>query len=119
MLLKNPSSQTLFGITEDHQELDLSLDGYLVKNPNSTYFLRLGNDEMSPEFKKNDILIVDRSLSVRSGELGAFYYKNEPIFRRLLKVQNKFFLISSKNKLMIDPDELIIFGKLIGIARKI
>ena len=89
MLLKNPKTQSLFGIVEDHQELDLSLDSYLIKNPASTYFLRLASDELQPHFKKGDVLIVDRSLRVCSGELGAFYYQNNPVIRWFMQKNNK------------------------------
>lgn len=118
MLLKDPKTQSLFGIVEDHQELDLSLDSYLIKNPASTYFLRLGSNELRPRFEKGDILIVDRSLKISSGELGAFYYQNNPLIRWLIKKGEQTYLCSASQKEMINTDELEIFGKVIALARK-
>lgn len=118
MLLKDPKTQSLFGIVEDHQELDLSLDSYLIKNPSSTYFLRLGSNELRPNFQKGDILIVDRSLKISSGELGAFYYQNNPIIRWLIKNNSQTYLCSAQKKEIINTDELMIFGKVVGLARK-
>ena len=49
---------------EDYIELGIDLNKYLIKNPISTFFLRVsGNSMNNAGIYNNDLLIIDRSIN--------------------------------------------------------
>lgn len=54
----------------DYVETKLDLNRLLVKHPVATYFVRMDNDRLSEEgIRKDDILVVDRSILPQPGQL--------------------------------------------------
>lgn len=69
---------------EEYRGLNLDLNMLLVKNPSSTFFARVtGSSMQSLELYDGDILVIDRSLSVRDNKLALCYLDEEFIVRRL------------------------------------
>ena len=77
---------------DDYLEGTLSLDEHLVKNPNSTFFVRAKGDSMQPLINDNDLLVVDRSLQARHDQVVLVVLNGEFTVKRLLKSQDKLIL---------------------------
>lgn len=111
----------LFGISDDFVESYLSLDEKFIKNKEATFFVRASGDSMSPEIKNNDILVVDRSRTIFSGALIAFYLNGTPMCKQLIQLENKTYLKSVNPKYKTinvgHEDELNVFGVIVGIVR--
>jgi DNA polymerase V len=111
----------LFGISDDFVESYLSLDEKFMKNKESTFFVRASGDSMSPDIKNNDILVVDRSLTIFSGAIIAFYFNGVPMCKEIIKSENNTYLKSAnssfKTIIVTSDDELNVFGVVIGIVR--
>ena len=55
---------------EDYMELGIDLNEELIKNPSSTFFLRVsGNSMTGVGIHNGDLLIIDRSLEARPGRI--------------------------------------------------
>lgn len=111
----------LFGISEDYEEAYLSLDQHMVKNRESTYFLRATGSSMHPLIVPGDILVVDRSRKVSSGQIVVANYNGERLCKRFINDKGKLWLHSENLKYKSIPialtSELLIFGPVIGLAR--
>jgi DNA polymerase V len=56
--------------SDDYADKTMNLHKLLVKQPSATYFMRIGSQQYVREgIYKNDLLIVDRSLSIAAGRL--------------------------------------------------
>ncbi|MCB1172444.1 MAG: hypothetical protein KDK39_02710 [Leptospiraceae bacterium] len=54
---------------DDYLEAPLNLHQLLVKSEPATFFLRVRSSIMLPAIRPNDILVVDRSLAARNGDI--------------------------------------------------
>jgi len=79
---------------DDYLEGRLDLNEYLVRNPSATFFLRVTGDSMiDAGIHSGDVLIVDRSLTPRSGSIVIAAIDGELVVKRLKISKNKIFLI--------------------------
>ena len=69
---------------EDYIELGIDLNKYLIKNPISTFFLRVsGNSMNNAGIYNNDLLIIDRSINPNPGHIVSLHYTcEEPATKR-------------------------------------
>ncbi len=83
------SSQVSAGFpspAEDHVEGKLDLNEYLVKNPTSTFFVRVSGDSMiRAGIHPGDILVVDRSLEPVSNKVVIAAVDGQLTVKRLYK----------------------------------
>lgn len=71
---------------EDHVENQLSLDDYLVSNPESTFFVRASGDSMiGAGIFDGDLLIIDRSIEVKNNAIVLAILDTEFTVKRLIK----------------------------------
>ena len=71
---------------EDHVENQLSLDEYLVSNPNATFFVRSSGDSMTGAGIFNgDLLIIDRSIEPKNNHIVLAIVDTEFTVKRLVK----------------------------------
>ena len=56
-------------VARDHAEAPLDLHRLMVPRPAATFFMRMQGDAMAPSIRSGDLLVVDRSLTPRSGQL--------------------------------------------------
>ena len=112
---------SLFGYTEDYMEDFLSLDQLLVKNRESTFFLRASGNSMAPLIHPDDVLVVDRSVKPLSGTIVVVTLDGERLCKRLSLKNGKTLLCSENSEYkpieIGDDQNLVIFGKVVGIAR--
>ena len=112
---------SLFGIKEDFTARELSLDEHFVKRKNSTFFFQASGDSMAPLIMNHDILIVDRSLKLKSGHIFVVNFEGQLLCKRVLVRSGRVVLASENERykeiIVTNPDEFSSFGAVIGLAR--
>jgi DNA polymerase V len=93
----------------------LDLNEELIKNPASTFFVRVSGDSMvDAGIHDNDILIVDRSIEAREGKIVIAILDGELVVKRLRRIKGQLCLIPENPRyapIMIKPDsDFIIWG---------
>ncbi len=83
---------------ENYIEEQLNLNKYLIKNKESSFFVRVSGDSMmNVGIFDNDILIVDRSLiPIRQSIILASIH-GELVIKRLMKDQSENYYLKSEN----------------------
>ena len=80
---------------EDFSELSISLDKHLIQNPAATFMAYAnGTSMLHAGIHHGDILIIDRSLNARDGDIIIAILHGEFTVKQLSIVKDTFFLIS-------------------------
>ncbi len=83
----------------DYIEGYLDLNKHLIKNPISTFFLRVAGTSMTKAgIFPDDILIVDKSLQVQNGNVVVAIINNEFLVKRYKTFQGDTFLVDETDK---------------------
>lgn len=83
---------------DDHIEVQLDLNAHLIKNPVSTFFVRVSGESMKDVgIFPNDILIVDRSINPVDGKIVIAAIDGELTVKRL-KRKNGILYLMPENK---------------------
>ena len=83
---------------EDHLDLPIDLNKYLVKNPAATFYVRVDGDSMDEaDIHQGDLLIVDRSESHGTGSVVLAVLNGEFTVKKLIKKGNELYLESSNS----------------------
>lgn len=78
---------------DDYEEERLNLDEHLVKNPAATFFVRVEGVSMTGAgIYPDDILVVDRSLEARPGDVIIAILDGEFTVKRLIRKNRRYFL---------------------------
>ena len=78
---------------DDYTEERLNLDQYLIKNPASTFFVRVeGMSMIGAGIYPDDILIVDKSQEAKSGDVIVAVLEGEFTVKRLVRERGKYYL---------------------------
>lgn len=88
---------------EDKIERKLNLHQLLISHPASTFFVTVEGDSMLNEDKSNgifeeDILIVDKSLDPKSGDIVIAHIDGEFTVKTFGKINGRFYLLPSNSK---------------------
>lgn len=84
--------------TEDYSEGKIDLNEHLLKNPESTFFVRVSGDSMiDAGIHPNDLLIVDRSERPASGRVIIAVINGELTVKRLIKKDDKKLYLMPEN----------------------
>ena len=79
---------------EDFTELSISLDKHLIQNPAATFMVYAnGNSMLHAGIHHGDILIIDRSLNARDGDIIIAVLYGEFTVKQLSIVNDTVFLI--------------------------
>ena len=104
MMLNNKSILTVAAgfpsPAENYIEEKLNLDKHLIKNKESTFFVRVSGDSMiNVGIFDNDILVVDRSLVPARQSIVIASIDGELVVKKLVKDRiKKYFYLKSENK---------------------
>ncbi len=80
---------------DDFQEDILSLNELMIKNKQSTFLVRVSGDSMiGAGIFPNDILVVDRSLTVKHNAIIIAIVENEFTVKRLKKLNQQWYLVA-------------------------
>ena len=83
---------------ENYVEEKLNLNSYLIKNRESSFFVRVSGDSMiNVGIFDNDILIVDRSLDPKRQSIVIVSIDGELVIKKLMKDQSKNYYLKSEN----------------------
>ncbi len=80
---------------EDAGGLALDLNDYLVKHPISTYYLRVEGDSMTGAgIAPEDIVVVDKALEARGGDIVVAAIEGDFTLKRLKKDGQRAWLVA-------------------------
>ena len=99
----------------------ITLDEYLVSNPQATYLLKVEGDSMiEAGIHHGDLVLVQKNLSPKSGDIVVAQVDGEWTLKYFNKKGNKIHLkaANSKYPLISPKQELIIAGVVIANVRK-
>ena len=84
---------------EDFSELSISLDKHLIQNPSATFMAYAnGNSMVDAGIHHGDILIIDRSLNARDGDIIIAVLHGEFTVKQLSIINDTFFLLPKNSK---------------------
>ena len=96
-LVNNSISAGFPSPAEDYIEPGIDLNKHLIKNPISTFFLRVsGNSMNNAGIYNNDLLIIDRSINPNPGHIVVALLDGEFTLKRLIKKQDNYYLKADK-----------------------
>ena len=82
---------------EDYIEPGIDLNQYLIRNPISTFFLRVsGNSMTKAGIYNNDLLIIDRNINPNPGHIVVALLDGEFTLKRLIKNKDNYYLKADK-----------------------
>lgn len=99
----------------DYAEQGIDLNKELVRNPASTFLGRVGGDAMADAgFEEGDILVIDKSLPARNGDIVVCYTGGEFTLRRVRSDKEGIWLCSdnprNKRIRIEDEDDFAVWG---------
>ena len=78
---------------DDYKEENIDLNEHLISNPFSTFFLRVKGDSMiNAGIKDKDLIIVDKSLTAKPGNIVIALIDGEFTIKRLSMKNNELYL---------------------------
>jgi DNA polymerase V len=96
-LLKLYSSKIAAGLpspVEDHCDETMDLNDHLLKNPNSTFFVRVSGDSMiDAGIHPGDLLVVDRGLAPSNGKIVVAVVDGESTVKRMFRENGRLYLM--------------------------
>ena len=107
---------------DDQIEKVLDINDLVVKNPASTFFVRVEGDSMEGAgIFSGDVLVIDRSLTPKDGSVVVAAVYGEMVVKRLLK-QGDTHILASENA-QYEPiqvtghEDCFIWGVVVGSVR--
>jgi DNA polymerase V len=83
---------------DDYREMPIDLNEYLIKNPASTFLIRVTGDSMEGAgLKENCLLIVDRSLTPKQNQIIVAVVNGEFTVKRYFKDKDGTILLKPEN----------------------
>lgn len=108
---------------EDYIANKLSLDELLVQHPASTYFVRASGDSMVDSgILPNDILIVDRSLNPKDGDIVIAESTGEFLVKIFRNLNGKIHLEASNSNKKFNLNKIAefeIWGVVISVVHQL
>ncbi|MDB6096801.1 MAG: response transcriptional repressor, RecA-mediated autopeptidase [Francisellaceae bacterium] len=105
---------------EDHMEEGFDLNTYLIQNPAATFFVRVQGDSMiNAGIHDGSMLVVDRSLSPRSGKIIIASLNGEFTVKRLLKKGKELYLAPENPKYQITQITKEMDFEIWGVVRSV
>ena len=100
---------------EDHMDVGLDINEYLIKHPSSTFYIYVKGDSMiNSGIFDGDLMIVDRSLEAKSNSVIIAVLNGDFTVKKIKKENNKIYLIPDNKKynpiLLDDSTDFQIWG---------
>ncbi|MBY0357662.1 MAG: translesion error-prone DNA polymerase V autoproteolytic subunit [Candidatus Obscuribacterales bacterium] len=108
----------------DYVEKHLDLNEYLIRNKETTFFMRVKGDSMiGAGIHDNDLLIVDKSLIAKSGSIIVAVIDAGFVVKRFVKEEARLLLVSENveyEPIEITPDlGFEIWGVVTNVVHKV
>lgn len=107
--------------TPDEQADLMSLDEYLVENPNRTFLLKVSGDSLKDiGILPNDLVLIEKTNSSKTGKVVLANVDSEWTLKILDKTKNGLRLLPANPAYqpIVPKDELLIYGVVKGVVRK-
>lgn len=95
---------------EDFLEKRIDLNKILIRNPKSTFFMKVKGNSYDNLIQDEDIIIVDCSLTPKNGHYVIAIINGEFTIRRLIKKNNKYYLLNLDSQTIEEIDTIEIWG---------
>ena len=123
-LFSNKVSSGFPSPADDYVEAEIDLNRHLIKHPTATFFVRVTGDSMiDAGIHADDILIVDRSLAVRSGSVVIAAVDNYLTVKRFSQKNGKTFLLPENKKYqpieIKEGMEMVIWGVVTNVIHSL
>jgi DNA polymerase V len=108
---------------EDHLELKLDLNRALVRHPNATFYGRVkGSSMIEAGIDEGDILVIDKSLDPKEGDIAVCFIDGEFTVKRISKKDDGLYLIPANSefrpKRIEEESEFQIWGIVTYVIHK-
>lgn len=108
----------------DFEDERMSLDKYLVKNHQATFYARAdGNSMTGAGIDDGDIMIIDRSLEPRENKIAVCFIDGEFTVKRLKTQEDGLYLMPENQEfppIKVTPaNHLIIWGIVTYVVKKV
>ena len=101
---------------DDHLDLPIDLNEYLVKHPAATFYVRVQGDSMEDsDIHQGDLLIVDRAKSYEMGSIVLAVLDGEFTVKKLMKKMDHYIfcqVINLINLLKLNQIQILKYGAL-------
>tara|TARA_B100000780_G_scaffold74702_1_gene50233 strand:+ start:2641 stop:3075 length:435 start_codon:yes stop_codon:yes gene_type:complete len=85
---------------EDHLDLDLDLNSYLIQHPSATFCVRVEGESMiGAGIQSDDVIMIDRSLDPQKGSIVLAVLDGEFTVKRVDVQDDKLYLLPENPKL--------------------
>jgi len=108
----------------DYEDKRLDINEYLVRNPVSTFFFSVEGDSMQgAEIFDGDILVVDKSIRPRHGQIVIAFVDGQRLVKRLYQRAGRVALVAENSAYppleIRDGMELLIWGVVTGKFKRL
>ena len=108
----------------DYEDKRLDINEYLVRNPVSTFFFSVEGDSMQgAEIFDGDILVVDKSIRPRHGQIVIAFVDGQRLVKRLYRRAGRVALMAENSAYppleIRDGMELLIWGVVTGKFKRL
>ena len=110
--------------TGDSIENNINLNSYLIKNPSSTFLIRVAGESMiKAGIHPGDILIVDRNIEPKNGKIVIAVVDGNITVKRLHKNNDKTYLLPENDQYDVielqDGNDLKIWGVVTNVLHSV
>jgi DNA polymerase V len=107
---------------DDHINKKIDLNELLIRHPAATFMARAeGNSMIDAGILSGDLLIIDRALTPKSGDIVLAVCDGGYLVKRLLKKQDRYFLYAENKNHSFKPtlidQDVTIWGVVSGVVR--
>ena len=99
---------------KEFEEKSLDLNTYIIQNPIATFFVRVGDNEMTGAgIFSGDILVIDRSLTPRQHHVVLAVVDGMFLVKRLKRYKSKLYLIAENSQyppILLTETQHLIWG---------
>ena len=108
----------------DFTEGSIDLNKELIKNPSATFFVRVkGNSMIDAGIKNGDLLIVDKSMEPRNGNIAVCFIDGDFTVKRIKIEKDCIFLVpanSDFNPIKVTADnDFVIWGVVTNVIKSV
>jgi repressor LexA len=111
-----------FPVPAPDEQADLiSLDNYLVDNPNNTFLLKVSGDSLKDiGILLGDLVLIEKTQHAKNGQVVLANVDSEWTLKILAGTKTRPYLLSANRKYqpIIPKNELSIYGVVKGVVRK-
>ena len=109
---------------EDHTDLSLDLNEYLIKHPSATFYIYAKGDSMiNAGIYDGDLMIIDRSLEPNTNSIIIAVINGEFTVKRVKIEKDHVYLVPENKKYnpikVTEENELIVWGIVTYVIKKI